>query len=728
MSQSERGRRGALLTSGLACVGGCRREVFESDRFILDLHVFTIRGQQPQRETIIMVWNRGFSIRREFKQRRQLYWVLLIYIPIFLIGQHVLRSAVYVPPVEPEVYGDFDPYNGTSQAPLFGKSHPIPRLMESAKKEFEKRSIHSEKYKDLAYAREDYKRRYNLEPPRGFDRWHSYMVSQRSKEAVNLIDFDAMMENLLPFRAIHPKELRRRLWAVNKNLNRRLVTYKILNGVRMNGTVEEGDKWVLEIMDKYLDTVIAAAGPGELKNIEILYNYLDEPRSLVRYEVVDKYHQAARSKKHEAKKDDPTPDPVWFFGESTDEWGKYEGKQLDQPRPVEMTTLWRKTRDTCPPDSPSRHGAIDPMAGHYFPWVKPAWKYAPLPFTVGGFIKNFSQSLDICVQNDMQSYHGMTLRPSTTSVVTNDLFPIMSGCSMSGYNDILVPGAVFHFNQFVTTKKRVDWRKKIPQMMWRGSSTGAYTVNADWRGTQRGRMVCRVNRRDRSTESVLVDTSFGIRSVNIPTEKLDRMADVAISNIFWVDPRSQDSMRATPCFRMTQNVPFDVLPEYRYLLDVDGNSFSSRFPELLRMGGTVLKSQIVYEWFTSSIVPWYHYVPMNIRFSDTYDIITWFEGFKSLFSQRGPDIELKEAVRMLDARGDAGREAAERAVALAARPHLEEAETIGERGMEFAAGNLRQVDTVVFFYRVLIEWEEMLDIGGEGGGPCDFGCQYKDLF
>ncbi|PRP76387.1 capsule-associated protein CAP1 [Planoprotostelium fungivorum] len=607
---------------------------------------------------------------------------------------------------------------------LIGRPHPIPEFLKKANETFHTKKLEKEKFKDLTYAREDYKKRYNLEPPRGFDRWHSFAVSQLINQTDNIIDYDAIMENLLPFRAIHPKQLRKRMWLFNRE-HMQLVIIKIKDSKRGKQIAFGNDNWIFKHMDKFLDDVLRAAGPDQLKHIEMVFNFLDEPRSLVNFEAMDRLRKAAQLKQYAVQENDPPAEDKWFHEEDDKELGKYEGDPVFRPRPVEMMTLWRKTRDTCPIGSPSRNGTIDPQAGLYFPWERPQWKYAPFPFAVGGFVKNFTQSLDLCIQNDMQAYHGMTIRPSTTYVLVNDLFPIFSGCSMSGYNDILIPSPHFHYElrSEEAMSKKVGWEEKKPLMIWRGSSTGAHSKVGDWRGVQRGRLVCRLNRRDNSNETVLVDTFEGVRAVNISAKVLDKLADVAVTQIWHADGTAFNDMKNTPCFRMTDGIPFDTLPEYRYLLDTDGNSFSSRFQQLLRMNSTVIKAQMAYEWYTSSIVPWYHYVPMNIRYSDTYDLVTWFEGFKSILN--GTDtkgMDVNEAIKILDEGDEEGREQAQVTVALSAESHLDRAEAIARQGVAFAAGNLRQVDTVVFLYRVLIEWEEILDIGGKGGDVCDFGC------
>ena len=84
--------------------------------------------------------------------------------------------------------------------------HPIPGLMADAEDKF--RSLLSRQSKSLAEAVEEYKKRYNRDPPKGFDDWYEFALSKDFK----LIDeFDAINEDLAPFWAFTGEELRRRV-------------------------------------------------------------------------------------------------------------------------------------------------------------------------------------------------------------------------------------------------------------------------------------------------------------------------------------------------------------------------------------------------------------------------------------------------------------------------------------------------------------------------------------
>ncbi|PRP82497.1 putative monooxygenase [Planoprotostelium fungivorum] len=595
--------------------------------------------------------------------------------------------------------------------------HPLYELIENGKHQAEERRSHGEKSKKLSYARAEYIKRYGFQPPKGFDEWHEFQqrsIENLPNEAVHMIQYDRLMEDILPYRAMHPKQIRKRMWHILKN-SKHLSLFKF-KGNHLEVHSEDGSDESLKKMKEFINAVGKVMG-GTTRNAEILFNLLDEPRVMIPHQLLEKYKSAARRGEYVVGGEEEVVKAEWYRGEEKKD-ENYSGDPLDAPRPVDGITAWTHLRDTCPKDSPSSRGAIDPMAGHSFPWEKGDWMREQFNFTTreGGFIQDVMRSMDPCLQNDLQGYHGIAIRPTTIDAITNDLYPIMSQASVLGYNDIIVPSGRFHYTQRQQSKKRVNWEDKSGA----GRSTGGWAKTRDWKGMQRQRMVCRLNRPTKQLEPVLVDTPLGVHWVNLSAKMLDETySDVAITHFQHCDKISCNDQKNTDCLRTTWSKSFDTLPEYRYLIDVDGNSFSSRFQELLRFGSVVLKSALVYEWFTESLIPWYHYVPMNLRYSDTYNIITWFEGFDAaLENDYSRELSLEEAIRLKDRKG----EEASRVIAHSARTHRTQAKSIATQGVHFTTANLRREDTMIYMYRVIIEWAALLDIDGKGGDLCDFGC------
>lgn len=103
--------------------------------------------------------------------------------------------------------------------------HQIPILMAAGKKQWA--AMLGRQSRTLDEAVIEYRIRYALEPPDGFDTWYYYAQSQN----VTLIDeYDLLMRSLEPLRQLGPQELRRR----TELLNRAPVDINLLR-VKANG-------------------------------------------------------------------------------------------------------------------------------------------------------------------------------------------------------------------------------------------------------------------------------------------------------------------------------------------------------------------------------------------------------------------------------------------------------------------------------------------------------------
>ncbi|KAM3508946.1 hypothetical protein MY11210_006521 [Beauveria gryllotalpidicola] len=63
---------------------------------------------------------------------------------------------------------------------------------------------------------------------------------------------------------------------------------------------------------------------------------------------------------------------------------------------------------------------------------------------------------------------------------------------------------------------------------------------------------------------------------------------------------------------------------YKYLPDVDGNSFSGRWRAFLKSTSMPLKATIYAEWHDDRMVLWVHFVPFDASYKDIYAVIEYF--------------------------------------------------------------------------------------------------------
>ncbi|KAJ2926441.1 hypothetical protein H1R20_g10653, partial [Candolleomyces eurysporus] len=112
---------------------------------------------------------------------------------------------------------------------------------------------------------------------------------------------------------------------------------------------------------------------------------------------------------------------------------------------------------------------------------------------------------------------------------------------------------------------------------------------------------------------------------------------------------------------------------YKYIMDVDGNGWSSRFKRLITSNALIFKSTIYPEWYTDRFQPWVHYVPVQVDLSDLLDSLYFFRG---------------------DPSGNNG--------------HPDLAEKIARQGREWSLTHWRKVDMTAYMFRLFLEYARVM--------------------
>ncbi|KAF7306225.1 CAP10 domain-containing protein [Mycena indigotica] len=200
---------------------------------------------------------------------------------------------------------------------------------------------------------------------------------------------------------------------------------------------------------------------------------------------------------------------------------------------------------------------------------------------------------------------------SSSTEFTTSLYPVLSVTKISPcFSDLVVPSEFYYsdseFAAFYAYKDNVDWRKKEEKLYWRGSSTGGHIYNDNYHHFPRFK---------------LVDISR--------TERGGPLMDVALSAFHdYLCGAGCDArvlMEKYGAVRAGTEVkrPREEVYKYKYLMDVDGNSFSGRYIGLLKSGSLVFKSTVFTEFFSQWLVPFEHYIPVLPDLSDLLDKIEW---------------------------------------------------------------------------------------------------------
>ncbi|KAF7369398.1 CAP10 domain-containing protein [Mycena venus] len=214
------------------------------------------------------------------------------------------------------------------------------------------------------------------------------------------------------------------------------------------------------------------------------------------------------------------------------------------------------------------------------------------------------------------------LLSASSAEFTTDLVPVLSmtkladqstattidGGGGSCFADIMMPGEFYYRNSWWAGRfeypDNVRWEDKKEMLYWRGKSNGGHIRGTNYLSFPRFRLM------DLAAQ---------------PENKEKGLFDVRITQ--WHEWHCTDDCDPTPirdAYNITgETVPREEAYQYKYLLDVDGNTFSGRYLGLLRSGGLVFKSTAFHEFFTPWLVPYEHFIPVRPDLSDLPAKIEW---------------------------------------------------------------------------------------------------------
>ena len=488
-------------------------------------------------------------------------------------------------------------------------NHPITGLMVDADKAWRKyEDSRSKSFKDTV---QKYRRKYGRHPPPGFREWYKYA---RRRNVHNIDDFGQIMDDIRPFWAVEPKVIRDLAANMWKDKDQGVSGIHI----RDHKVVKENnDNW----RSNTLVTLIAKFAK-HLPDMDIALNRLDQPRVVVPWEdmqqMLEKEAQNRRTPPEaldefstnmdglldvEAEeKDGEHEDPGWFPA---------HGKQY-----MDVASL------ACPPDSPARNK--DATAAETESLYKDRR---------GGLITNFNRSTDLCIVGpQIKDMHGL-LFSSSSMIPTKRLVPIFGECKVNVNSDILFPANMYwkHDERYDYDKRLdVDWEKKKDVMVWRGVTSGG-TQNADnWRQLHRQRLVIDMNGTEVAGKEVRIMTEQPEKMGEYenyrefhPSKFAEEHTDVGFTETWGCVP---DCGFYDNVWTMKPQISLSEQFQNKFLVDVDGHSFSGRWVAFLESRSLGIKATIFREWFDSRLFAWRHFVPMDNRYDDVYTLLTYFLG------------------------------------------------------------------------------------------------------
>ncbi|KAJ6607193.1 glycosyl transferase family 90-domain-containing protein [Mycena sp. CBHHK59/15] len=273
------------------------------------------------------------------------------------------------------------------------------------------------------------------------------------------------------------------------------------------------------------------------------------------------------------------------------------------------------------------------------------------PFDVSPILPQISSEIKVDVlfcggQKDLRRARMVTV-PTQWTV---DLFPLLSMTKISPcFSDIVYPIEYYYDRSWWSGKfaypNNIQWGDKKSQIYWRGTSSGGMIFGSNYHNFTRYKLV-----------------RLGQKHTDVIDVEMTSFADELCGS-------ECDKEKIVEEYNITgHGVPREDEYKYKYLLDVDGMSFSGRFLGLLRSGSLVFKATVFTEYFSDWLRPYEHYIPVLPDLSDLVEKIEW------------------------------------------AKTHDAEARMIQERGRQMVERVMTDGQNDCYFFAVLLEWAQLQEI------------------
>jgi hypothetical protein len=518
--------------------------------------------------------------------------------------------------------------------------HPLDDVIAEAQEVHE--ATISTKTTSMSAAVLAYKRRRGRHPPPGFDTWYTRALDDQAVIVESF--FDPIYEDLEPFWGMKPDRIRNSLsdWEW---------TIRIRNGnVR---DVPKG-RFRSRVWGDMIQQIAV-----DLPDMDIAINPLDEPRVFVPWSKIDHLVKIASLQRERMMS---LPENLMLARQAQPNVASRV--QSTSHNWIKKGSLWPHILETC---EPSRIAA------------RPNRR-------ITTHNTNWTISKDICANHHWAGQHGSLTKPATMDINT-DLVPLFSSAKLYGSNDILLPPPSYYTDDTLFTgkgwfgdgKTSIPWRKKFHGLVWRGKATGGLLHDSTWRSSHRQRLVSMLNASDALShwnDSLISGPDFGDLQTNHLSlvEWLSSKANAGFTDTLCSSkPTSKACQGMSDRFSTVRPIVMRKQYRWRYLPDIDGNSLSGRFRAFLRSNSSPMKVTIFKEWHDSRLMPWVHFIPLDITLRDLWYTMAYFLGFQGI------------------------------------QAHDSEGEQIATEGRLWAEKVLRKEDMLLYVHRVLLEYARLCD-------------------
>ncbi|KAF1969746.1 hypothetical protein BU23DRAFT_539098 [Bimuria novae-zelandiae CBS 107.79] len=486
--------------------------------------------------------------------------------------------------------------------------HPIERKFQIGRQQLQTLLQGQSSTYDAAV--EEYRRRYNTDPVPGFEAWYNYSISHNSRI---IDDFSVMYDSIAPLWQLSGQQIIHMTESAYAKPGSELwlCDFESENGrISCKHPWRSFDRNIELSFNQYLGGL-----KGAIPNVRFLVNHLDEPRVL-----------------------------------------RLVSWQKTIPAFVNLTVMshlptWNAITATCRL-LPYPSNLSDDNDGNT----------SGLPF-----ITSHAASLDLCKNPEYRSTHGLLQSPTSFRLLSG-FIPILSTGAPSTMGDILFPSPAYIENEFQYKKEKdIPWDKKINEVYWRGSTTGGYANDGNWRNFHRQRFVTLAQDLQQRYHVYLRNREGFLRLVR--SSFIDRQFfNVAFTRIFQCQMEYCRAQRMF--FRTKPWADKNRALQSRLAFDMDGNGISGRFYQLLASQSVPLKQTLLREWHDDRLIPWVHYIPVSQSMEELPELVSYL---------------------ILSGMGQS------------------RAKEIADQGRKWFSEAFREVDMSIYLYRPLLELARLQD-------------------
>ncbi|KAI2630384.1 glycosyltransferase family 90 protein [Hypomontagnella submonticulosa] len=548
--------------------------------------------------------------------------------------------------------------------------HPVDDLVYKSRVEADRWLRHATVSTTLKLAVAEYKDRHQgRDPPPNFDKWFDFAQQRKS---VVVDRFDQIERDILPFWGVKQQRIQEGLEILQGLPDIGII--KITDGmVSHNQPLDPSQRLVLDEA-----ALMISKFAVHLPTMTIAINLKERPRILVPWDDVHRFTMAGGGKPrfqfipHRSHKRGEE-EPKLAENNPTDA-SKATMRSVSQPY-VSPKKFRQLEALACPPGSAARGGV------HWD--VRDFCSSCVRPHSEGQFLQDWEMFLDPCHQPDVFNLHDLHTTPHLYDL-HQDLLPLFSRSKTDSFNDILIPIIRPDVNR-ETEMMNFDQKKNI--VFWQGDAKDSQVVTPQsLLGGHRHRLVHLANNASAVDEvSMLLGAQihgkdkFRYEKTRVKEANGPLPFDFSLTNAEACEDTNCQLLRKEFGFKE----PAKAL-DNRYIVLLDSaDGPPPNLLQILRSNSVPILSSIFREWYTERLMPWVHFVPIDLRYHALHSTMAYFVGLKNRGLINGRQ-------QLTDGRED-------------------DARWIAEQGRKWADKAMRKEDMEVYLFRLLLEWGRVID-------------------